>query len=82
MNHLKRTSNLKFKIVTIGGSVIAWVVLLAVLLFGVFQLVSFVRANDFIAVPKENRQMVEFYLDHPEWGDQQIVEYDLTIKGK
>ena len=78
----KKNGNWRLRLVGIVGTSVAWIVLLAILVLGVFQLVNFVRANDFVAVPKENRQMVDFYLDHPEWGDQQIVEYDLTIKGK
>lgn len=77
-----KNGNLRLKIVGIVGTILAWIVLLTILVLGVFQLVNFVRANDFVAVPKEERQMVDFYLDHPEWGDQKIVEYDLTIKGK
>ena len=60
------------KIAVVAGIIVA----------GLYNIFMFVKTHDVIAVPKEEREMVEFYLDHPEWGDKNIVEYNETVIGK
>ena len=57
------------KIAVVAGIIVA----------GLYNIFMFVKTHDVIAVPKEEREMVEFYLDRPEWAQKKIIEYNETI---
>ena len=57
------------KIAVVAGIIVA----------GLYNIFMFVKTHDVIAVPKEDRVMVEFYLDRPEWAQKKIIEYNETI---
>ena len=77
-----KTADIRMRVLSWAVTAAKIAVVSGIIIAGLYNIFMFVKTHDVIAVPKEEREMVEFYLDHPEWGDKNIVEYNETVIGK
>ena len=74
-----KTADIRMRVLSWAVTAAKIAVVSGIIIAGLYNIFMFVKTHDVIAVPKEEREIVEFYLDRPEWAQKKIIEYNETI---